>query len=159
MASNEGSSGWRAAGWEGSLTLMMVPNTHPDRLEVTREQLLVVKLGFALVVILASAVVLWARGTSDSLLASDSLAHAIFTVVIWAFPALAFYLFAAWSVATVVVDGVLLTALFVITWWFSATDPHSTASLGPALAGWFVGPTIILTTALVVAGVRRFGRR
>lgn len=108
--------------------------------------------------VLVSTVVLWARQRPDALLGADSVPEAVFTVVLSAVPALALYLFTAWSAASVVIDGLLLTALFARTWWSSAVDTHSTASFGPGVAGWIFAPMLIGDTALVASGVRRVAR-
>jgi hypothetical protein len=46
-------------------------------------------------------------------------------------------------------EGLVLAAIFVAGWWSYATDWHSTASLGPAGTGWFVGPLVVIGVRLV----------
>ncbi len=129
-------------------------------IQLTRQQLLVSKSGFVLVAVVASAAVLYFRGTSDALLAPDSFVGAIFTVSFWVLPALALYLLIPWSVVAIVIEGLLFIALFVTTWWSSATDrAHSTASFGPGIASWIIAPMIVVVGAVITAGTRRFTRR
>ena len=125
---------------------------------MTRPQLLILKSGFALAIVVVSAAILYFRGVPDALLSTDSFVGATFTVLFWALPALALYLLIPWSVPGIVIEGLVLLALFATTWWSSATgwssatDTHSTASLGPGIAGWLFAPTIIVAGAVVTAG-------
>lgn len=126
--------------------------------QLTRERLLVVKAGFVLASVLASAAVLHFRGTPDALLATDSFVGATFSVVFWALPAFALYLLIPWSMTAIVIEGLLILALLVTTWWSSATDTHSTASLGPGFAGWLFAPAIIVLGVIVTAVARRLAK-
>ncbi len=74
--------------------------------------------------------------------------QSIFTVAFWAVPALALYLLLAWSMTAAVAEGIGLAVLFITTWWSSATDTHSTAGLGPGVAGLLVAPAIVLAVAI-----------
>lgn len=96
--------------------------------------------------------------TPDALLATDTLAGAIFTVLFWALPVFILYLLVPWTMSAIVIEGSLVTAIFLSTWWHSATDWHSTASFGPGFAGWFLGPAVILGGAAVTAVARRLPR-
>ena len=126
---------------------------------MTRPQLLILKSGFALGTVVVSAAILYLRAVPDALLSTDSFIGATFTVLFWAFPALALYLLIPWSVPGIVIEGLVLLALFATTWWSSATDTHSTASLGPGIAGWLFAPTVIVAGAVVTAGARRLASR
>ena len=106
----------------------------------------------------ASAAVLHFRGTPDALLATDSFVGATFSVVFWALPAFALYLLIPWSRTAIVIEGLLILALLVTTWWSSATDTHSTASLGPGFAGWIFAPAIIILGVIVTAVARRLAK-
>ncbi len=50
------------------------------------------KIGFVLAINVASALVLYFRGTPDALLATDSVVEAMITVTFWALPTYALYL-------------------------------------------------------------------
>ncbi len=128
------------------------------RMQLTRERPLVVKAGFVLAIVLASAAVLHFRGTPGALLATDSFVGATFSVIFWALPAFVLYLLIPSSMTAIVIEGLLLLALFFTTWWSSATDTHSTASLGPGFAGWLFAPAIIILGVIVTAGARRLAR-
>jgi hypothetical protein len=97
----------------------------------------------------ASSGVLWFRQTDDALLGVDSIGGAALQVLFWAFPGLVLYFLLARSPTLVVGEGALLVALLVTQWWSSASDGHSTASLGPALTGWYVIPSIVIVGRVV----------
>jgi hypothetical protein len=99
--------------------------------------------------ILAVAAVLWVRQTPDALLRVESFGGAVLEVAFWSTPTFVLYLLLARSWVTVVGEGVVLAAIFVSGWWSYATDWHSTASLGPAGSGWFVGPAVVIGVRLV----------
>jgi hypothetical protein len=99
--------------------------------------------------ILAAAAVLWVRQTPDALLRVESFGGAVLEVAFWSTPTFVLYLLLARSWVAVVGEGVLLSAIFVVGWWSYATDWHSTASLGPAGSGWFVGPAVVVGVRLV----------
>jgi len=125
---------------------------------LTRERLLVVKVGSLVTITLGSAALLYLRGTPDALLTTNTFAGAIFAVVFWALPAFVLYLLVPWSMSSIVIEGLLLAAIFLSTWWHSATDSHSTASVGPGFAGWILGPVVILAGVALTAAARRFPR-
>lgn len=130
-----------------------------ESIQLSRPQLLILKSGFALGIVVVSAAVLYFRGVPDALLSTDSFVGATFTVLFWTLPALALFLLIPWSVAGIVIEGLALSALFATTWWSSARDTHSTASLGPGIASWIFAPTIIVAGAVVSAGAGRLARR
>lgn len=99
--------------------------------------------------VVAPSVVLWFRQTDDALLGVDSIGGAILQVLFWAFPGLALYSLLARSPVAVIGEGALLVVLQVAQWWSSASDGHSTASLGPAMTGWFVIPGIVIVGRVV----------
>jgi hypothetical protein len=99
--------------------------------------------------ILAAATVLWMRQTPDALLRVESFGGAVTEVAFWSAPTFVLYVLLARSRVAVVGEGMVLAAIFVAGWWSYATDWHSTASLGPAGSGWFVGPAIVIGVRLV----------
>jgi hypothetical protein len=100
------------------------------------------KFAFAVGTVVVSAEVLWARQTPEALLGADSRSDAIFTVLLFAAPGFALYLGLATSRVAIVIEGTAISALTIAQWWISATDWHSTASLGPGLLGWMLVPAI-----------------
>ncbi len=156
-ASGEGSPGYSCPVSRCQPPTMPPPPS--ESIHLSRPQLLILKSGFALGIVVVSAAVLYFRGVPDALLSTDSFVGATFTVLFWALPALALYLLIPWSVPGIVIEGLVLLALFATTWWSSARDTHSTASLGPGIAGWILAPTIIIAGAVVTAGARRLALR
>ena len=104
----------------------------------------VLKLSFVVGTVVSSATVLWARQTPDALLAAESWSGAVVTVMLFAAPGLALYLWLATTRPAILIEGLLVSALTIGQWWTSATDWHSTASLGPGLLGWIFVPTILV---------------
>jgi hypothetical protein len=110
-----------------------------------RRDRLVVKGAFALFAIVAATVVLWARQTPDALLRVHSFAGGLAQVTFWALPTIALYLVVERASSVIIlVEGCLLVGLLVGGWWLYSTDSHSTASIGPAVGGWIVGPGIVI---------------
>jgi hypothetical protein len=99
--------------------------------------------------ILAAGTVLWIRQTPDALLRVDSFGGAVTEVAFWSAPTFVLYVLLARSRVAVFGEGLVLAAIFVAGWWSYATDWHSTASLGPAGTGWFVGPAVVIGVRLV----------
>jgi hypothetical protein len=99
--------------------------------------------------ILAAATVLWMRQTPDALLRVESFGGAVTEVAFWSAPTFVLYVLLARSRVAVFGEGLVLAAIFVAGWWSYATDWHSTASLGPAGTGWFVGPLVVVGVRLV----------
>ena len=114
-----------------------------------RRRRLVVTLGFATVGVLGATLVLWLRQTSDALLRVGSFQGGLMQVAFFALPTIALYVLLARTPAMAVVGGVALIALLVTGWWGYATDWHSTAAIGPASSGWFLGPAIALCAGLL----------
>ena len=98
--------------------------------------------------ILAAATVLWMRQTPDALLRVDSFGGAVAEVAFWSAPTFVLYVLLARSRVAVAGEGLVLAAIFLAGWWSYATDWHSTASLGPAGTGWFVGPAVVIGVRL-----------
>lgn len=99
--------------------------------------------------VLCSGGALWWRQTPEALLRVGSLGSAITQVIFWGWPGLALYVLMAWSRTAIIIAGVALVAILTATWWSSAMDWHSTASLGPALAGWVALPVLMVGVGLV----------
>ncbi len=112
-------------------------------------QRLAMKSLFITLAVLCSAGVLWWRQTPEALLRVGSLRSSITQVIFWGWPGLALYVLIAWSRAAIIIAGLALVAILTATWWSSATDWHSTASLGPALAGWVALPILMIGAGLV----------
>ena len=98
--------------------------------------------------ILAAATVLWMRQTPDALLRVDSFGGAVTEVAFWSAPTFVLYVLLARSRVAVVGEGLVLAAVFAAGWWSYSTDWHSTASLGPAGSGWFIGPAVVIGVRL-----------
>jgi len=106
---------------------------------------LLVAGAFSILAVVAAAVVLWVRQTPDALLRVDTFAAGLGEVTLWAFPTIVAYLILASRPATLVLaEGFGIGVLLVLGWWSFSTDWHSTASLGPALSGWIVGPALVV---------------
>ena len=112
-----------------------------------------VKAGVIVASIVLSAAVLWTRQTSDALLGTGSFPGAVAQVAFWAAPSFVLYFKLARSAPAVFVEGAMLHALFIATWWSSATDWHSTASWKPGGAGWVLGPSIVVVGTLLERSV------
>lgn len=110
----------------------------------SRTWLGVAKVAFVAVAIVVSAVVLWTQQSDDALLRASSFPAALVEVAFWAFPGLVLYLVVARRPIAVAVEGLLIVGLLVAQWFASATDRHSTASLGPFLLGWALIPGIVI---------------
>jgi hypothetical protein len=91
--------------------------------------------------------VLWLHQTDLALLRVDSYGAAVGQAGFWAAPSVVLYLGLVWSRRSAAQVGALLTAVLFLQWWSSATDQHSTASLGPGLVGWFFGPVAVVLVA------------
>lgn len=87
--------------------------------------------------------------TPEALLRVGSLRSSITQVIFWGWPGLVLYAVIAWSRTAIIIAGLALVAILTATWWSSATDWHSTASLGPALAGWVALPMLMIGVGLV----------
>lgn len=111
------------------------------------------------VTILAAAGALWVRQDSEALLRVASPGGAVAQVAVWGAPAFALYALVVWSRAGMIAMGAALVLIVTATWWWSATDASSTASLGPALVCWIAVPLLVIGTGLVEALVRWGGRR
>ncbi len=98
------------------------------------------KATFVALAIVIPATILFVRQTDDALLGVDSYWGALAEVTFWAAPGLAVYLLSARTRSAVLLPGVAIVAVLSVQWWHSATDPHSTASLGPGFVGWFYIP-------------------
>jgi hypothetical protein len=109
--------------------------------------------------ILAAATVLWIRQTPDALLRVESFGGAITQVAFWSAPTFVLYALLARSRVAVLGEGLVLAAILVAGWWSYATDWHSTASLGPAGTGWFIGPAVVIGVRLVEAARGSQGRQ
>jgi hypothetical protein len=105
---------------------------------------LIVRLIVVAVTWLACAVVLWARQSSEALLAVSSFAGAVGEVGVFLGPSAAIYLLLQRSWPGTVVWGLLIAGLNLPMWWSVATDRHSTASLGPGLLDWALLPVSIV---------------
>ncbi|MBW8825069.1 MAG: hypothetical protein JF603_01785 [Acidobacteria bacterium] len=92
---------------------------------------LATKAAFIAVAVLSAASVLWLRQTAEALLRVDSFAGGVAEVLFWAAPTFVLYMLLARSRLAIVIDGCVVIVLLVWGWWSSATDWHSTASLGP----------------------------
>ena len=112
-------------------------------------QRLAMKSLFITLAVVCSAWVLWWRQTPEALLRVGSLTSSITQVIFWGWPGLALYVLIAWSRTAIIIAGLALVAILTATWWSSATDWHSTASLGPALAGWVALPILMIGAGLV----------
>lgn len=95
--------------------------------------------------VVAATVVLWVRQTPDALLGVESFVGGLAQVTIWALPTIVLYpLVERGSSVIILVEGCLLVGLLVGGWWLYSTDSHSTASIGPAVGGWIVGPAMVV---------------
>jgi hypothetical protein len=99
--------------------------------------------------ILVASTVLWMRQTPDALLRVESFGGAVTEVAFWSAPTFVLYILLARSRVAAVGEGLVLGVIFVAGWWSYATDWHSTAALGPASSGWFVGPAVVIGVGLV----------
>lgn len=108
---------------------------------------------------LAAATVLWLRQTPMATLRVESFGAAVEQVAFGNAPTFAFYIVLARSRTAVVGLGVMLTVMLTGGWWFYATDPHSTAALGPGFSGWLYGPMIVVGVRLLECAWTRWGPR
>jgi hypothetical protein len=99
--------------------------------------------------------VLWFRQTDDALLRVSSFPGAVGQAAFWLLPSLVLYLAIVWTSRAASVIGGAMTGLMAWQWWVSATDWHSTASLGPGVTGFFAIPTIVVAGALLPGAVRK----
>lgn len=106
------------------------------------------KVAVVSVAIVVSAVVLWTQQSGDALLGASSFPGAVIEVAFFSFPGLVLYLVFARRPVAVVVEGLLIVGLLIAQWFASATDRHSTASLGPFLLGWMLIPGIVIAGCL-----------
>lgn len=128
---------------------ILVRVTRPSRSEAASKAIVVA--GTALL----AGTVLWTRQASDAELRVQSFGAAIGEVLFWAAPTLLLLVLTIRPPRTTFAVGVVIAGLLTWTWWISARDWHSTAALGPGLAGWFLGPLIVVGAALVVRRRRR----
>jgi hypothetical protein len=103
-----------------------------------------VRVACSALAVAVAASLLWARQTPRSLLGVDSFGAAVAAVVFWSLPTLLVYVLFARSVRATVVGGAALVITQAWCWWTFATDPHSTASVGPGALGWIAGPVAAL---------------
>jgi hypothetical protein len=106
--------------------------------------------------VLLSAAALWSQQTNDALLRVHSFPGAVAEVLFWGLPALVVYVLVARRPTAVFLLGAVLVVSLVAQWWSSATDRHSTASLGPGLLGWFALPALFGLWWLVPRLVREW---
>jgi hypothetical protein len=95
------------------------------------------------VTVLVSAVVLWEKHTPDALLRVNWFFGAVIEVVFWGWPAFAVYIWLARDKWTATLCGVLIFVAMVRGWSAFATDPSSTASVGPGFLGWLLLPAAV----------------
>ena len=110
-------------------------------------------MAIALVVIEA-ATVLWVRQSDTALLRVNSYGGAISEVALFAAPTLLLYVLVIRQTVMVATVALLVGLLLGISWWSSATDWHSTASLGPGFIGWLFGPLVVGLAAATEAVLR-----
>ena len=108
-----------------------------------RTRPVIVRVAVAALIVVASATVLWMRQNDRALLGVDSYTGALAEVAFWAAPTLLLFVGLIRNTIAVGVVGAALAVLSSAVWWGSATDWHSTASLGPGLCGWFLGPAVV----------------
>jgi hypothetical protein len=99
-------------------------------------------------VTVASAAVLWIRQTPGATMHVGSFGRALGAVLLFGFPGLiAFVLIPTrwWGIAA---SAAVLAGLMVSDWWASSTTWHSTASLGPAITGWIIVPSLLVAGGL-----------
>lgn len=133
----------------------MTHSTPRGRPRLVGRHRLVAKLAVVVAAVGIGAAVLWLRQTPEALLRVDSFAGAALQVAFWAAPGLFLYLLLARNPAAIVAEGGALIALLAWSWWSSATERHSTASLGPAMTGWFLAPSIVLAGVVFQQARRR----
>jgi len=105
-------------------------------------------------VVLATTV-LWVRQTPDALLRVRSFPGGAAEVAFWALPTFIVYMAIARSRVWVMTGGVAVIVMLCLGWWSYATDWHSTASLGPAGTGWFLGPAMLAAPWIITRQLRR----
>jgi hypothetical protein len=110
-------------------------------------RLVVAKLTGSVVLVAACGLVLWIRQSADALLRVDSYGEAVAQVGFWVAPTALLYLVLPRSRRPSVEVAVILTVVLVLQRWASATDWHSTASIGPGMVGWLFGPALVLVAA------------
>ena len=115
-----------------------------------------IKLAFITVSTVAATAVLWLPQTPDALMRVGSFPAGIAQVAFWAAPALLAYALLLRTRPGVLLGGTVLIALLTWTWWSTATDWHSTASVGPGSVGWLLGPVGVFVPRQLEG---RMGRR
>lgn len=115
---------------------------------------LVASLGVIGVAVALAAAVLWNRQSSDALLRVRTMSSGVEQVAFWATPTLVSYLLLSRTWLFVVVGGLVLNAMLVWTWWVSAVERSSTASLGPGFMGWIFGPVALVATSVLCTWLR-----
>src|SRR5437868_3009000 len=116
------------------------------------------KLEAAGVVVIVCSVVLWARQTDEALMRVGSFPGALAEVAFYAIPTVGLFLALPRSAVACAAVGGAVSALLVAQWWGTASDRHSTASLGPFVTGWIIGPCLIGFAAAMEKSWRKRAR-
>jgi hypothetical protein len=106
------------------------------------------RLAGAIAAVGLASTALWLRQADDALLRASSFGEACKQTALFAAPTIVLYVLLVRSDIGSMVAGALLGGLLIATWWGAATDWHSTASVGPALMGWLLGPTVAVAAAM-----------
>jgi hypothetical protein len=116
------------------------------RIATVDSRLVIVKLILAAAAVVVSGAVLWFHQSTDALLGGSSFWEALGVTLFAATPGLLLYVALAHGRVASVIEGLIIRGIMGAQWWYSATDHHSTAGIGPFLIGWLLIPTIVFLT-------------